>query len=51
LVDARDDRAERAERVRAMLQRWAAEDVTGEPDWDVAGVEPVRFFLSRPRRR
>jgi hypothetical protein len=31
----------RAQRIAAMLSRWEAEDVSGEPDWDVAGVEPV----------
>jgi hypothetical protein len=26
-----------------MLRRWAAEDVSDEPDWDVADIEPIQF--------
>lgn len=26
-----------------MLKRWAAEDVTDEPEWDVAQIEPLRL--------
>ena len=32
---------ERAERVRAMIDRWAQEDVSGEPEWDVEDVAPL----------
>jgi hypothetical protein len=39
---------DRAQRIETMLSRWEAEDVSGEPDWDVAGVEPV-VLRSRPR--
>jgi len=42
-IDEQAERAQRAERVRAMLKRWAAEDVSDEPDWDVEDIEPVRF--------
>ncbi len=42
-VDEQDERAQRAERVRAMLERWAAEDVSDEPEWDVDDIEPMRF--------
>ena len=42
-LDEQDERARRAERVRAMLERWAAEDVSDEPDWDVEDIEPMRF--------
>jgi hypothetical protein len=26
-----------------MLERWAAEDVSDEPDWDVGQVERITF--------
>ena len=35
--------SERAERIRAMLARWAAEDVGDEPNWDVNDVERMSF--------
>ena len=38
---AKDERRERARRVRAMLERWADEDVSDEPEWGVAEVTPV----------
>ena len=44
-IDLAKDRAERAARVAAMLDRWAAEDTSGEPDWDVDDVE--RLNLTR----
>lgn len=37
----RQERAERAARVAAMLDRWAAEDVTEEPEWDVGDIQPA----------
>jgi hypothetical protein len=40
---AKPELAEQAAKVRAMLDRWAAEDVSGEPDWDVEDIEPLRF--------
>jgi len=36
-------RAEQAARVAAMFERWAAEDVSDEPDWDVDQVEQIAF--------
>ena len=39
-------RAEQAARIAAMFKRWAAEDVSDEPDWDVDQVEQITF--SRP---
>jgi hypothetical protein len=30
-----------------MLDRWEAEDVADEPDWDVTAVEPLKL-RSRP---
>ena len=33
--------AERATRIAAMLDRWNAEDVSKEPDWNIADLEPV----------
>lgn len=38
--------AERAARIAAMLDRWAAEDVSGEPDWSVDDVEPIALRRS-----
>ena len=38
---------DRAQRIAAMLSRWEAEDVSGEPDWDVTGIEPLSL-PSRP---
>ena len=35
--------AEQAARVTAMFDRWAAEDVSDEPEWDVDQVEQVAF--------
>jgi hypothetical protein len=26
-----------------MFERWAAEDVSDEPDWDVEQIERIRF--------
>jgi len=37
------ERTEQAARLAAMLKRWATEDVSQEPDWDVEALEPVRF--------
>jgi hypothetical protein len=39
-------RAEQAARIAAMFERWAAEDVSDDPEWDVDQIERVRF--SRP---
>ena len=36
-------RAERAQRIAAMLDRWATEDCADEPDWDVSEVAPLRL--------
>ena len=38
--------AERAARVAAMLDRWAAEDVSGDPDWSVEDLEPITLHHS-----
>lgn len=38
---SRKERAERAARIAAMLDRWAAEDVSGEPEWNVEDIEPM----------
>ncbi len=40
------ERAERAARIAAMLDRWAAEDVIGEPEWDVGGIQPMSLRSS-----
>jgi hypothetical protein len=44
-LDPATERAERAARIAAMLDRWAAEDTTSEPDWDVETFE--RLDLTR----
>jgi hypothetical protein len=44
-LDPATERAERAARIAAMLDRWAAEDTTREPDWDVQTFE--RLDLTR----
>jgi len=36
-------RAEQAARVAAMLERWAAEDVSDESEWDIGQIERIRF--------
>ena len=33
--------AERAARIAAMLDRWNAEDVSKEPDWNIADLQPI----------
>jgi hypothetical protein len=38
---AAQETVERAARIVAMLDRWNAEDVSKEPDWSVADLEPV----------
>jgi hypothetical protein len=35
------DRAERAKRIAAMLDRWATGDVSNEPDWDAESIEKL----------
>jgi hypothetical protein len=42
------ERTEQAARLVAMLKRWATEDVSQEPDWDVDALERVRFS-GRPK--
>ena len=42
----RQERAERAARIAAMLDRWAAEDVSDEPEWDVGDIQPVTLRSS-----
>lgn len=38
---SRQEAAVRAARVAAMLDRWEADDVSGEPDWSVEDIEPM----------
>jgi hypothetical protein len=40
-VAAVDDVTTTATRVAAMLDRWEAEDVSDEPDWDIRDIEPI----------
>jgi len=42
----REERADRAARIAAMLDRWAAEDVSEEPEWDVGDIQPMTFRSS-----
>jgi len=44
-IDPAKERAERAARVASMLDRWAAEDMSGEPDWEVEDFK--RLDLTR----
>ena len=47
------DRVERAARIAAMLARWEQEDVSGEPDWDVEDIAPMRlsgYVTDEPKR-
>jgi len=39
----RKERLERAARVAAMFERWAAEDVADEPGWDADQVPRIEF--------
>jgi hypothetical protein len=36
---------DQAKRVAAMLDRWSAEDVSDEPDWDVADIAPIALRI------
>jgi len=50
-VAAVDDVTTTAARVAAMLDRWEAEDVSDEPDWDVGDIEPIALpAIPRARR-
>jgi hypothetical protein len=42
----RKERQERAARVAAMFERWSAEDVSGEPEWDADQISRVEFRAS-----
>jgi hypothetical protein len=39
---------DRASRIAAMLDRWEAEDVDGEPEWDAFDVERVGVRTPTP---
>lgn len=41
-IDAAET-AERARRIAAMFERWNAEDVSSEPDWDPDAVAPLHL--------
>ena len=38
-------RADQAARVAAMLERWATEDVSDEPGWDIDQIERITFMV------
>ena len=38
---ATGEMAERAARIAEMLDRWAAQDVSAEPDWTIDNFEPL----------
>ena len=42
----REEQAERAARIAAMLDRWAAEDVSDEPEWDGGDIQPMTLRSS-----
>jgi hypothetical protein len=37
---------DQAKRVAAMLERWASEDVSDEPDWDVDDAKRIALRTS-----
>jgi hypothetical protein len=41
-----EDMVERAARIAAMLDRWAAEDISDEPEWDVGDIQPMTLRSS-----
>jgi hypothetical protein len=43
VVSRDQERAERAARVAAMLERWAKQDLPSEPSWEVDDIERVRL--------
>jgi hypothetical protein len=50
-VAAVDDMTTTAARVAAMLDRWEAEDVSDEHDWDIGDIEPIALpTIQRPRQ-
>jgi hypothetical protein len=42
-VTRKQERAERAARITAMLDRWAQQDVSHEPGWDIDDVQRLRL--------
>lgn len=42
----REEMAERAARIAAMLDRWAAEDISDEPQWEVGDIQPMTLRSS-----
>jgi hypothetical protein len=42
----REEKAERAARIAAMLDRWASEDVSDEPEWEVRDIQPMTLRSS-----
>jgi hypothetical protein len=44
--ELREEMAERAARIAAMLDRWAAEDIADEPEWDVGDIQPMTLRSS-----
>jgi hypothetical protein len=42
----REEQTERAARLVAMLDRWASEDVSDDPAWDVGGIHPMTLRSS-----
>lgn len=39
----RTEREQRAARIAAIFERWAAEDVSDEPDWDVDQIPRIEL--------
>jgi hypothetical protein len=50
-VAAVEDVTSTAARIAAMLDRWEAEDVSDEPDWDIADIEPLALHAQERARR
>jgi len=43
VVTREQERSERAARVTAMLEHWAQQDVSREPEWDIDDVQRLRL--------
>jgi len=46
-----DEALDRARRVATMLDRWAAEDVSSDPEWDVEQIAPLVVRERDPREQ
>ncbi|MCG8424023.1 MAG: hypothetical protein MJE77_39530 [Proteobacteria bacterium] len=42
-TDEHTQRARRAQRLARMFERWDADNVSDEPEWDINDIEPLGF--------